>query len=301
MRIAIIGTGGVGGYLGAKLWKAGHEMKFIARGEHLAEMRRHGLTLESGEGKILVRSDFSETLGDSAKIDLGIVSVKSYDTESAVRLLEPALKTGTLVLTVQNGVENGEKIGSMIGHRRVMEAAAYIISSVFSPGIIRHDGAAGKFKFGEIGGGISERGLSLKGIFSEAGISSELTRNVKKVLWEKWIFICGISGMATYARKTIGEILADQSLSVMLTDLVYEATSIGRAKGIDPFGGFEEMVLSRYRRLPSGTTSSMHYDLVRSRRLEIEALNGAAVRFGKQLNIGTPRNQVIYEALKHLA
>ncbi|MBI5475489.1 MAG: 2-dehydropantoate 2-reductase [Ignavibacteriales bacterium] len=301
MRIAIIGTGGVGGYLGAKLWKAGNDVIFVARGNHLIAMQQNGLRLESPEGSFTVKSTFTNNLAGFAPFDLIIIGVKSFDTEQVAKLVLPVLKDDTIVLSIQNGVENKNILERSLGNKYIIPAVAYIISTIASPGIILHEGGTGKFKFGESDGTVSDRCLLLKRLFEDAGINGEPIENIETALWWKWIFICGIGGMTAYARKSIGEILADPDLKSMLKYVVHEAASIARARKIDPFDAIEEKVSAHYQRLPYSTKSSMHYDVTHSKRVEVEALNGAAVRFGKELKIPTPANEIIYNSLKQFA
>lgn len=298
MRIAIIGTGGVGGYLGAKLWKAGNEVVFVARGEHLRAMQQNGLKLQSPEGDFLVRATFTDNLEKVEPFDLIIIAVKSFDTISVARLAKSAVKDDTMILSIQNGVENEDILARHLGKQHVLTGIAYIFSTICEPGIIRHEGGTGKFKIGEMDGTISARCNQLKETFLNAGMKCETVENIQRILWEKWIFICGLGGMTAYSRKSIGEILADAHLRSMLSEVIHEATSIARAKKIDPFTNTEEKAIAHYERLPFPSTSSMYYDITHNKRIEVEALNGAVVRFGKELKISTPANQKIYNTLK---
>ncbi len=301
MRIAIIGSGGVGGYLGAKLWKTGNDVVFVARGNHLTTMQQNGLRLESPEGSFTAKATFTDNLDSFMPFDLIIIGVKSFDTESAVKLARPVLKNDTIVLSIQNGVENENIIARSLGNQYVIGGVAYIFSTIGKPGVIRHEGGTGKFKFGEMDGTVSDRCKKLMQVFLDAGIIGEAVENISRSLWEKWIFICGLSGMTAYARKPIGEILADASLNSMLQEVVSEAVSISRTKGIDKFTNIEEKMLAHYQRLPHQSTSSMYYDLINGKRVEVEALNGAVVRFGNQYRIPTPINKRIYDALNQYA
>ncbi|MDI6765302.1 MAG: 2-dehydropantoate 2-reductase [Bacteroidota bacterium] len=298
MRIAIIGSGGVGGYLGTKLWKAGNEVVFIGRGDHLTAMQRNGLRLESPEGSFTVKSTFTDNLDGFIPFDLIVIGVKSFDTESAAKLARPVLKSDTIVLSIQNGVENEELLANILGEQHIIGGVAYIFSTIAAPGVIRHEGGTGKFKFGEMDGTISERCLTLNEIFHKAEINSEPIENIRRLLWDKWIFICGLAGMTAYTRKMIGKIISDSELKSMLNNVVQEATLIARAKRIDPFEGIEKKTMSHLERLPFRSTSSMHHDITHGKRIELEALNGAIVRFGKELRIPTPANKIIYNSLK---
>ena len=301
MRVAIIGSGGVGGYLGARLWKSGNEVVFVARGAHLAAMQQHGLRLESPEENIEVKATFTAALDTPEPFDLIIVSVKSHDTEAAARLALPVLKNDTVVLTIQTGIGNEEILSAILGKEHVVPAAAYIISTIASPGVILHEGGTGKFKFGETDGTVSPRCLMLEQTFAKAGIVAEPVEDIRKALWWKFIFICGVGGMTAYTRSPIGIILEDYKLKALLWGIVHEAASVGKALAIDSFDDVEEKILAHCARLPVLTTSSMFYDLSHGKKVEVEALNGAVVRFGKKLSVPTPANEKIYTALKPFA
>jgi 2-dehydropantoate 2-reductase len=301
MRIAIIGSGGVGGYIGAKLWNSGNDVVFIARGAHLAAMQQNGLQLESPDGDIDARATFTAVPAPDTQFDLVVIGVKSHDTEAAARLALPVLKNDAIVMTIQNGIENEEILSNILGKEHIIPAAAYIISTIASPGVIRHEGGTGKFKFGEPDGTISTRCKMLEQTFAQAGIVGEAVENIRKALWWKFIFICGQGGMTAYTRSPIGKILEDYKLKAMLWGVVHEAAGVGKAQGIDSFTDVEEKVLAHCARLPATTTSSMYYDLSHGKKVEVEALNGAVVRLGKKFSVPTPANKKIYSALKPFA
>jgi len=298
MRIAIIGTGGVGGYLGAKLWNAGNNVVFVARGHHLKTMQVNGLKLQSPEGDLVIKSTFTDNLNNAKPFDLIIIAVKSFDTIEAAKIAKQGIDKDTMVVSIQNGVENEDILAKFIGKQHVLAGVAYVFSTILEPGVIRHEGGTGKFKIGEMDGTISKRCLHLQETFQNAKIKCDVLENIQRELWNKWIFICGLGGMTAYARKSIGEILSDSLLQPMLYQVVHEAASVARAKGIDSFEKVEEKAMAHYHRLPYPSTSSMYYDVTHNKRVEVEALNGAVVRFGKELNILTPANEKIYNALK---
>ncbi len=298
LRIAIIGTGGVGGYLGAKLWKTGHDLIFIARGEHLAAMRETGLRLESPDGDIQARGTFEASLDERHPCDLIIIAVKSFDTLAAAQLARPAVRENTMVMSIQNGVENEDQIGGILGPEHMIGCAAYIFSTIDRPGVVRHEGGTGKFKFGEMNDRLSDRCTGLQRTLEEAGVLGEAVGNIRQILYEKWIFICGLGGMTAFARAPIGDILANPPFRSMLREIVHEAAQVARANKIGAFEGFEEKAQAHFGRLPHGSTSSMYYDVTHEKRVEIEALNGAAVRFGRMLQIDTPANGKVYEELR---
>jgi 2-dehydropantoate 2-reductase len=301
MRIAIIGSGGVGGYLGARLHNAGKDVVFVARGAHLQAMQEHGLKLESPEGDLTINTTFTDTLFGFKPFDYIFIGVKSFDTSAAAEIAAPVLKDDSLVLSIQNGVENEDVLAEVIGKKYVLTGIAYIFSTIHSPGIIRHEGRAGKFRFGEMNGMVSQRCRELEKTLCSAGIDCEAIENIGKFLWQKWIFICGLGGMTAFAKKSMGQILNDASLRHLLLNVITEASIVARAMYKDPFTDSERKTILHCERLPSTSTSSMYYDLTHGKRLEAEALNGAVVRFGKKLNIPTPANYEIYSALKQYA
>jgi 2-dehydropantoate 2-reductase len=274
---------------------------FVARGTHLAAMQQNGLRLESPDGDLDVRAIFTSAPDTTNPFDLIIIGVKSHDTEAAARLALPVLKNDTIVMTIQNGVENEEFLSAILGKEHIIPASAYIISTIASPGIIRHEGGTGKFKFGETDGTISPRCKMLEQTFVQAGVTAEPVEDIQKALWWKFIFICGQAGMTAYTRVPIGKILQDYKLKAMLWEVVHEAVSVGKTLGVDTFTDAEDKVLSHCGRLPAATTSSMYYDLSHGKKVEVEALNGAIVRFGKKLSLPTPANKKIYTALKPFA
>ncbi len=297
MRVLILGTGGIGGYIGAKLWNAGHDVTFLARGSHLDAMRQHGLTLESPDGMIVAGGIFTDSLLNLAPFDLILCSVKSHDTREAASMCLQAVHKETMILTVQNGVENTDILSEVFGRERVLGGIALIFSTISAPGTVHHHGGTTKFKTGETNGSTSPRCAALARSFAEAAIDLEIVPDIRSVLWEKFIFICGLGGMTAYTRTTVGAILADSELYRMMQEVVHEAATVGRLRGIDPFTGIEGRADAHYRRLAPSNTSSMYYDLTHGKQLEVEALNGAVVRFARKLGITSPANEKILNTL----
>jgi 2-dehydropantoate 2-reductase len=207
----------------------------------------------------------------------------------------------TSVLTIQNGVENEDLLGSILGAARIIGGVAYIFSTIEGPGTVRHHGGATKFRFGEMNGRLSARVQELEQTFLAAGIPCEAVASMTKTLWEKFIFLTALAGTTALSRKPIGTILADPSLHKMLSDAVHETAEVGRAERIDAFEGIEDKAVANFARMPAESTSSMYYDLTHGKRIEIEALSGAVVRFGRRLSVGVPTHELIYESLKSYA
>ncbi len=297
MKIAIVGAGGVGGYLGAKLCHQGHDVTLVARGDHLTAIRKQGLRLESVDGDLHVQPPADRKLPAGSSFDLFIVAVKSFDTESAAAIIRPAMKTGSAVLTIQNGTENEDILGRTLGPGNIIGGIAWIFSTIGEPGTIRHTGGTGKFVIGELDGTISPRIQQIESAMRTARITIAVTDDIRRMLWEKWIFISAVGGMTASARKTIGEIRSDTVLANDLEAIVGEAVQVAQKKTGEDFSLTFSRTMARIQRLPPSGTSSMHYDITHGKRTEADALNGLAVRLGRELGLPVPVNERIYQTL----
>lgn len=298
MRIAIMGTGGVGGYFGARLSHAGVDVRFIARGEHLAAMRRDGLRVQSGLGDLRVAA--REATDDPAgvgPVDLVILGVKLWDTDSAVREMAPLLGPRTAVVSLQNGVQKDDVLRRAVGREAVIGGVCYIAAGIAAPGVIRHEGTMQKLVFGEYGGQASERCLALLAACRHAGIDAELSPDIHRALWEKFVFLAGFSGATTTMRQPIGPIRSHPRARAFLLDAMREAVAVGRAEGASLDAGYAEDRLAFCDSLPATMTSSMHRDLERGGRLEVPWLSGDVVARGEAAGVPTPVNRAIGDIL----
>lgn len=299
MKIAIMGTGGVGGYFGGLLARSGMPVTFIARGAHLAAMREKGLRVRS-----VAAGDFTlapvqatDRPADIGPVDLVLFCVKTYHTAEAARALLPLIQEHTTVLTLQNGVDNAERLGAILGEEHVLAGPVYIASAIEAPGIIHQSGGPCKIILGERDGRITERVERIYTTFQQAHISCELTSNVRKALWEKFVFICGFSGMTALLRAPGGLILDCPETTALYREAMQEIVTLGRSLGVD----LEEELVERYMQLTEtfrSLKSSLLVDLEQGRRLEIDALQGTVVRLGREKGIPTPVNRFIYACLK---
>src|SRR5512145_251765 len=206
VHIVVMGSGGVGGYFGAKLLRGGDAVTMVARGPHLEAMRRTGLTIRSAvEGDGVVRPAAVERLEGVARADAVIFCVKSFDTEDAAGRLWSILGPDTPVLSLQNGVDNEDKIDGALGVGRALGGVAQVFATIESPGVIRHH-AAGRIIFGEMDGRVSERAERLREAFARAEVPVELSENIRRALWEKYILICAVAGTTALTRETLGVI-----------------------------------------------------------------------------------------------
>lgn len=298
MKILVMGTGGVGGYFGGLLAKSGEEVYFVARGEHLKALKEHGLVVKSGGGDFSLKIKATERPEEVGSVDLVLFCVKTYDTENACRQILSNLHSETIVLTLQNGVDNGEKIGKIVGEEKVMVGAVYIESSVSAPGVISQTAGPRKLVFGELNGSITDRAHRLFSIFQKAGIICELSKEMRKTLWSKFVFICAASGLTGLTRTPMREAIEfPETREIFLAAL---KESIEVAKGLSIF--LEPNLIDQILELASSfnkeSKASLLRDLESGKRVEVEALSGTVVRLGKELSIPTPVNQVIYACLK---
>ena len=295
MRIAMMGSGGVGGFYGGRLAHAGYDVSFVARGAHLAAMREHGLTIENEEqGNIHVpkvrATDDPRTLG---VLDLVILSVKLWDTESAVRQLAPIVGPHTAILSLQNGVIKDEILKQAFGEAAVMGGVAYVGTHISRPGVIRQVGTMQRVVLGEYHGRVSERASLLHEALKRAGVNAELSTDVRRALWEKYVFLVGLSGATTAMRSSLGPIRRNPQSRAFLLDLMREAVAVGRAHGVALPEHFADERLAWGDALPYDMTSSMHHDLERGNPLEVEWLSGGVVRLGKEAGVPTPANRAV--------
>lgn len=296
MKILVMGSGGVGGYFGGKLANAGEDVTFVARGEHLRSLQANGLTVKSPDGDFQVTARAVQEPAQGGPVDLVLFTLKSYDTDSAAAQLKPCMGRETVVLTLQNGIGNAEQIGEILGAERIMAGAAYVVSKIESPGIIRHT-AAGRIVFGELDGSDTERGRDIAAACKRAGFRGEFSLDVRKVLWEKFALICA-QGMTASTRLGIGPIRSCPASRRMLRMAFEEVTALAVASGVRMQEGVVEWLMKVADALPPETKTSLYHDLVQGKRTEVEALQGTAVRLGKRYGVPTPMNFAIYAHVK---
>jgi 2-dehydropantoate 2-reductase len=298
MKIAVVGAGGVGGYFGVRLAASGQDVTLIARGPHLQAIRERGLQVRS------VKGDFTAVVpaaGDPAEIgpcDVVLFCVKSYDTESAASRLAPLIGVDTAVVSLQNGIDNEEKIAGTIGADHVVGGTAFIFSTISAPGIVTHTGGPARMVFGEMHGTVSARVERLLAACQGAGIDSEVPADIRVVLWTKYAFICAVAGMTAALRLPLGEIRACSESWTMFARIVTEVVSLARAEGVPLPENVVEQQLEFATGLDPGSLSSLHHDLVTGRRMELEALHGTAVRRAARLGVAMPACEAIYAILR---
>jgi len=293
-----MGSGGVGGYFGARLAQGGCDVHFIARGAHLAAMRAHGLTVESTRGDLhLEPVQVTDDPGTLPEVDLVFFSVKMWDTEAAARSIQSLFGPDTGIVSFQNGVRKDEILRGVFGDAAVMGGVGYIATAIARPGVIKHTGTLQRLVFGEYDGRRSPRAEALLAACRKGGIDAELSTDIRRQIWEKFVFLIGLSGTTATMRLPIGAIRANPRARAFLFDLMREVVAVGRAQGVALEEDYADKRLAFCDGLPEDMTSSMHHDLERGNPLEVEWLSGDVARMGEKLGIPTPANRAVRDIL----
>jgi 2-dehydropantoate 2-reductase len=299
MRIAVMGAGGVGGYFGARLAEAGHDVAFVARGRHLAAMRERGLKVRSALGDAtLARPEVTDDPASLAPADVVLFAVKLWDTESAAGAIRPLVAKGGVVIPFQNGVESIERIGAVVGPERVMGGVAYIAATIGEPGVVVHTGTMARLRFGPVHAAQQGAAEALHAACKSAGVEAELSADIGRALWEKFAFLAAFSGLTSVARQPMGVLRADPDLRATLEAAIREVWAVGRAKGVALADDFVAQQMKFADGLPAEMKSSMLNDLVAGNRLEAPWLAGGVARMGHAAGVATPVNATLYAALK---
>ena len=299
MHIAVVGAGGTGGYFGGLLARAGQDVTFIARGAHLEALRARGLTVESKlAGTFTVSVQATDTPSEVAPVDLILFCVKTYDTDTAAKSVRPLIRPDTMLLSLQNGIDNDERIAWAAGHTSGIGAVAYVVSAIKAPGVVAQTAGPGRIILGELSGGVSARTERLCDVLQRAGITAEVHPNIRVVLWQKFLFICAFSGVTAVTRLPIGTILADFVTRALFRGEMEEVEVVARADGIELPADCVKQALATAAGVEPWGRGSLYHDLALGRRLELESLNGEVVRRGREHGIETPLNFAIYAALR---
>jgi 2-dehydropantoate 2-reductase len=301
MKIAIMGAGGVGGYLGGKLATAGGDVTFIARGGHLEAIRSGGLHIRGAENLDVPNARATNSPAEIGIVDVVLFCVKLYGTDAAANAIAPIVGPGTAVLTLQNGIESVREIGSVIGAGAMLGGAAYFPANITAPGEVTYFGKYADrphVVFGEPGGGDSARVQALLAAFRSAGIAAEGCASTDLMLWEKFLLIAGTSAATAVTRCDIGTVRSDPDMRWLMREAVAEAERVGSSAGITFNAGIVEQIMATLDTNPANGKSSQLVDLENGRRLELEGLSGAIMRLGKELGVPTPVHATVYAALK---
>jgi 2-dehydropantoate 2-reductase len=294
----MMGSGGVGGYFGARLAKGGADVTFIARGEHLAAMRREGLTIESSrEPMRLERVKATDDPASIGPVDFIIFSVKLWDTESAARTLLPLVGAQTGVISFQNGVQKDDMLRPIVGESALMGGVGYVAAAITKPGTITQTGAMQRLVFGEFDGRRSARAEALLAACKNGGINAEISSDIRRDIWEKFAFLVALSAATSAIRLPIGPIRSHPLTRQFLFDLIKEVVAVGRAHGIALAEDFAEQRMTFADSLPADMIASMFHDLQTGKPLELPWLSGGVVDLGAAAGVPTPLNRAVRDIL----
>jgi len=298
MKIAVMGSGGIGGYFGGLLARAGEDVTFIARGAHLEAIQKNGLQVKSVAGDFHVRAKATQDPTAVGAVDLVLFCVKGYDTDAAGSQIRPMVGPQTVVLCLLNGVDNEEKLAAILGEERVMAGVVHILSTISAPGVISQTAGPRTLKLGEKNGRVTARAERILAVLKGAGINAELSTQIQVDLWEKFLFICAHGGVTALARLSIGEILACPETTAFYRGVMEEGAAVGRAKGVRLPADAVDRAMAFARGLQPHMRSSLAHDLSQGNRLEVETLAGTVVRYGREVGVPTPFNLSIYACLR---
>jgi 2-dehydropantoate 2-reductase len=297
MRIAFMGAGGLGGYFGARLKRAGADVHFIARGAHLQAMRSDGLRVEGPEPMHVANVHATDDPAEVGVVDFVLIGVKLWDTEQALQQVRPMVGPKTALISFQNGVLKDQYLRAAYDPSQVMGGVGYVATAIDRPGVIRQTGPMQRLIFGEFDGTRSARGQALLDACVAAGINAELSSNIVRDIWQKYVFLVGLSGTTSTIRKTIGPIRENPQTRALLLDVMREVVAVGRKLGVDLPENYAEVRLELADQVAYDMTSSMHHDLERGNRLEVRWLAGGVVELGQRHGVATPLNRAIADIL----
>jgi 2-dehydropantoate 2-reductase len=305
MRFAILGSGAVGGYYGAKLARAGHDVTFIARGAHLQAIRERGLHVKSPMlGSFAVRAPAEDDTTRVGTVDVVIVAVKAYDNPTALPMIAPMMGPVTAVLTIQNGVDSPSEAAAIVGEQAVIGGTTYIATALSEPGVIEQTGTHRRIVFGEVFGDLPRLTARVRAVhdaLAGADIQSEVVDDGRVPIWEKFIFLAALAGFTGASRLSIGPLWADPVVRAQFLEACREVERLARAEGVAVAADVVDRIDAYVRGIPGTMRSSLLIDLSQGKRIEVEALQGSVVRRAARLGLAAPIMATLYAVLKPYA
>jgi 2-dehydropantoate 2-reductase len=302
MRIAVMGSGGVGGYFGAQLAAAGNDVTFIARGAHLEAIKNQGLQVQSPRGDIHIHP--AKACDDPAAVgavDVVLFATKLYDTESAGELCKPLIGADTMVISLLNGVDSEGQLSRILGGEHVVGGVARISTEIAEPGVIRHHSNFASIEFGELDGSRSDRLQTFLSTAREAHIDAQLCDDINAAIWKKFVMLASFSAITALTRLPAGPIRDSPESWKLMEAAAHETGAIARAQGVQLGENAVDDIVQVMHGLPDAMKSSMLMDLERGNRLELEWLSGAVCRLGREAGVDTPVHRVVLAALMPFA
>jgi len=303
MKIAIMGTGGVGGYYGGLLAQTGQDVTFIARrkpdGAHLAALREKGLQVKSVHGDFVVApAQATDNPAEVGPVDLILFTTKTYHTDEAAQAIKPMVGKDTIVLSLQNGVDAAERIGAVVGMEHLVGGATWLSAAIEAPGVIGQYSQFRRIALGEFNGQTTPRLQAVADALKATGATVELSENISKVLWTKFVFIAAVSAMGSLTRVTFGEYRAVPEARAVLTEALNEVAAVARAKGVALDADVVDKTLAFIDSSAPNIKPSMQRDVEAGRVSELESMVGIVVRWGAELGAPTPVMRFAYAVLK---
>ena len=299
MRIAIMGTGGVGGYYGGLLSEKGQEVIFIARGAHLQALREKGLRVKSVHGDFLVSPvKATDDTTEVGAVDLILFTTKTYHTDFAAQAIKPMVGNETIVVPLQNGIDAAERIGAYVGRERLVGGVTWLSAAIEAPGVIGQYSQFRRVVLGEFDGTMTARLKTVHETLQTTGLDVELSDDILKVLWTKFVFISSLSALGSLTRVSLGEYRHVQETRDVLTEALREVTAVAQAKGVRLAGDIVSKTLEFIDNAASEMRTSMQRDVEAGRPSELESMIGVVPRLGRETGVSTPVMRLAYAVLK---
>ena len=295
MRIAVFGAGGAGGYFGARLARAGEEVVWIARGQHLEALRTRGLRVESIDGDFTLGPlEASDDPGQVRPVDAVLLGVKAWQVTDAARAMRPLIAEGTCVVPLQNGVEASDELRAVLGDRPVLGGVAKVFSFLVGPGHLRRPGGPATVVLGELDNRPSDRVRRLADCLRGAGLGAEIPADIKVALWEKFLFVASGGGLGAVTRTPIGIVRSVPETRALLEAAMEEIRAVARARGVGLPDDVVPRTMAFVDTLPAAGTASLQRDLAAGRPSELEWWSGAVARLGAEAGVATPIHAFVY-------
>ena len=298
MKIAIMGTGGVGGYYGGLLAKQGHQVTFIARGAHLKAIQKNGLQVKSIHGDFLIKpAKATQDPSQVGPVDLVVFCTKTYATEAGAVQIKPLIGNDTAVMSLQNGIDAAERIGAVVGRKHMLGGVTWISSAVEAPGVIKQVSQFRRVVLGELDGSLTPRAQAIHEALADTGITAELTPYISKVLWTKFVFISAVSSLGSLTRLPIGEYRSVPETRALMVSLMEEVEAVARALGVPLDEDVVQSSMSFIDNAAPSIRTSMQLDVEAGRLSELESMISVIGRKGRDQGIATPVADMIYAAI----
>ena len=299
MRIVVFGTGGVGGYFGGRLARAGEDVTFVARGEHLRAIKTNGLRVDSTSGDFVVYpAKATDSVSEVGETELVVLGVKAWQVPDAARAIKPIVGPNTAVVPLQNGVDAVPQLVDELGAQHVIGGLCRIVSFVVGPGHIRHAGFAPSIIIGEIDNRRTERIETIEQVFKHAGLDTTIAADIQVALWTKFLFIASFSGVGAMADAPAGVLRSDPARRAQMLSAMEEIYALAHARGVKLPPDSVAKVMAAIDALPEDATSSMQRDIAAGKPSELESQNGSVVRMARESGVDVPTHMLIYETLK---